>query len=190
MQSDNVQIMLSTGGKDAFQRRVEVLKQLGVDFDIAVVAEGEHQGKMLKDLLASESEQLKGDAAKARAALVAYMGERLVSNTAVRCELLCLTDFVVSEVLSVSKAHARTICPQPALDVDPALQHNASCSASIFVPRTASWLKLCGRTSLVVHTYWTSCGSSQTCFTSTTTVRPCRGAAAVRECEMFEQITA
>ena len=64
-------------------RRTAVLQDLGLDVNIATVAEGEHAGKTLGQLLDSDSDTIKADAAKARRNLLTYMGERLISNNMV-----------------------------------------------------------------------------------------------------------
>ena len=86
-----VQLMLATGGQAHLERRTQVLEELGFLASIATVASGEHEGKSLGELAESEWPAVRQAAETAKAALLVHMGERVISNPAVRLrdELSC-----------------------------------------------------------------------------------------------------
>ena len=85
----SVQLM-QKGSKDFNQKREAVLESLGLDCGAAVVATGELQGHSLRDLQtsSSSSQDVILAAQKAQKGLLAYFGERLISN-----ETVCRTAY-------------------------------------------------------------------------------------------------
>jgi hypothetical protein len=80
----SVQIMQSRGGNEYLSRRKEVLRDIGLDAAAAVVMIGEQEPQALRALLASDDAETRQLAGKVKGSLMAHMGERLISNNAVR----------------------------------------------------------------------------------------------------------
>ena len=76
--------LMQAGGTGYLQVREAVLEGLGLDCGAAQAAAGELKGRTLRDLQASGSEHQQHAALKAQQSLMAFIGQRLISNETVR----------------------------------------------------------------------------------------------------------
>lgn len=79
-----MQLMQQRGGAEHLHRRAEVLKNIGYHAGAAEVTIGDSEPRLLRELLVSDDAATEQTAARAKGILVAYAGERLISNTTVR----------------------------------------------------------------------------------------------------------
>lgn len=152
--------MSQRGGAEHLYRRAEVLKNIGFDAGAAAVALGDSDSQPLRALLNCGDEAVQRSALQVKNILVAYAGERLISNTMV-CHAsrktvffedpgqleaklpvhMCRGHLLVLQTLIVV-AIAQMCMPRTCGPAD----SGTACSARRSVAKTGAWLRPYGRT--------------------------------------------